>query len=311
MLQQTRVETVIPYYERFLAAYPTVSRLAEAPLEEVLARWSGLGYYRRARALHAAAQQVRDDFAGALPKTAEELRAVHGIGPYTAGAVASIAFGEAVPVVDGNVARVLARLFALDDDIGTSQGMARLWKLAATLVPAKRAGDFNQALMELGATVCTPKGARCLLCPARTECAAFATGRVEELPKKEARGAVKAWSRVALVAQKGEGILLARRKREGLFGGMWEPPMVDGGEDDVARLHEVVRGTWSTPAIAGAVTHVLSHRKMRITVATARLRGAVRLLTSEEYDAVEVVPWPSEGERGISTLAQKVVARAR
>src|SRR5438477_1446956 len=169
MLQQTRVQTVIPYWERWMSRFPTVAALAHAPLDDVLAAWAGLGYYSRARNLHAGAQTVASKFAGALPARASELRAVPGIGPYTAGAIASIAFGEKAPLVDGNVARVLARVYGIAEDIKSSAGQRALWARAGELMaalPASAApGDLNQGLMELGATICAPAAPRCLTCP--------------------------------------------------------------------------------------------------------------------------------------------------
>ncbi|HEY5946784.1 MAG TPA: A/G-specific adenine glycosylase, partial [Kofleriaceae bacterium] len=186
MLQQTRVQTVIPYWERWMARFPTVTALAAAPLDDVLAAWAGLGYYSRARNLHAGAQAVTSAFAGALPRRASELRAVPGIGPYTAGAIASIAYGERAPLVDGNVARVLARVFAMRDDIKSSAGQKALWQRAGELMAAlpddHAPGDLNQGLMELGATLCSPTSPRCLLCPLAASCEAARTGRQDELP---------------------------------------------------------------------------------------------------------------------------------
>src|SRR5215470_3894591 len=181
MLQQTRVATVIPYWERWMARFPTVSALAEAPLDDVLAAWAGLGYYSRARNLHAGAQAVGTRFGGALPSCAAELREVPGIGPYTAGAIASIAFGERAPLVDGNVARVLARVFAIEHDIKSTAGSKALWAAAGELMNAlptgAAPGDLNQGLMELGATICAATQPRCLVCPLARDCDAARTGR--------------------------------------------------------------------------------------------------------------------------------------
>src|SRR3954463_3350161 len=186
MLQQTRVATVIPYWQRWMARFPTVSALADAPLDDVLAAWAGLGYYSRARNLHAGAQAVDGRLGGALPSRAAELREVPGIGRYTAGAIASIAFGERAPLVDGNVARVLARVFAIEHDIKSTAGGKALWAAAGELMQAlpERAapGALNQGLMELGATLCSPTQPRCLVCPVAAHCRAARTGRQDELP---------------------------------------------------------------------------------------------------------------------------------
>src|SRR5882757_5946769 len=191
MLQQTRVATVIPYWERWMARFPTVVALAHAPLDDVLASWAGLGYYSRARNLHAGAKAVHERFGGALPGRADALREVPGIGPYTAGAIASIAFGERAPLVDGNVARVLARVFAIEHDIKSTAGQKALWATAGALMralpEAVAPGDLNQGLMELGATICAPTQPRCLVCPVMRACAASRAGRQDELPIVAAR----------------------------------------------------------------------------------------------------------------------------
>ncbi len=310
MLQQTRVDTVVPYYERFLATYPTVLALAEAPLEDVLARWSGLGYYRRARALHAGAQQIAGG-PGVLPETVEGLRAIDGIGPYTAGAIASIAFDASAPLVDGNVARVLARIFALEDDVRSTQGMARVWKLAAQLVPTEGAGAWNQALMELGATVCTPRGPRCDACPVRDVCAARRQGREEELPHMAPRKKPVLAPRAAVLATRGDDILLARRKQGGLFGGLWEPPSVEtqGDFDAKSALAALTGLVLDASVVAGTIEHVLSHRRMVIVVHRhdIRARSKPRLGPSADYDRLELVPRDRIGARGISTLARKII----
>src|SRR5690606_23283338 len=165
MAQQTRVETVWPYYERFLRRFPTVQSLASAPESEVLAMWSGLGYYRRARQLHLAAREITERFGGALPSAIADLRSLSGVGAYTAGAIASIAFDRPEPLVDGNVARVLCRTHRIESALGVAQTEQRLWAEAETLALGERPGDLNQALMELGATVCTPRAPRCDVCP--------------------------------------------------------------------------------------------------------------------------------------------------
>ena len=176
MLQQTRVETVIPYYQRFLAAFPAVTDLAAAPLDAVLKQWEGLGYYSRVRNLHRAARKVVAEYDGALPSRAEELLKLPGIGRYTAGAIASIAFDQRAPVLDGNVIRVITRLLDLPDDISQGATRAKLWRIAAEWLPVKGAGEYNQALMELGQKVCRPKNPRCADCPLRDGCRAFAAG---------------------------------------------------------------------------------------------------------------------------------------
>ena len=184
MLQQTRVETVLSYYPRFMTRFPTVQALAEAPLEDVLKLWEGLGYYRRAQNLHRGAQQVVRDFGGQLPRTPEALRTITGIGPYTAGAIASIAFGVSCPAVDGNVIRVVSRVAGVREDVGIPSVQRRIAETATAWVPQERPGDFNQALMDLGASLCCPGTPDCIKCPLASRCSALAEDDAELLPIK-------------------------------------------------------------------------------------------------------------------------------
>ena len=230
MLQQTRVDAVIPYYLRWMERFPSVERLAAAPEEEVMGAWAGLGYYSRARNLHLAARVVRERHGGVLPSDPEVLRALPGVGEYTVGAVGSIAFGLPLPAVDGNVRRVLARLA---DEADPTQALLRRW--AGELVDPERPGDFNQALMELGATVCTPRKPRCGACPVSGACRALAAGTQAERPVPRRKGAVRelSWGVAVLVAGAGEEarVLLRRRPSSGLLGGMWEFPSGEVGEE--------------------------------------------------------------------------------
>ncbi len=223
MLQQTRAGSVVPYYRRWMERFPDVGALADADLEEVLRRWRGLGYYARARNAHRCARRVRDGRGGAFPSSAAELQFLPGIGPYTAAAVASIAFGEAVPAVDGNVRRVVARLFDLPDP-----SLAEVRDLAAGLMDTARPGDFNEALMELGATVCTPRSPSCGACPVAGGCRARAAGTVAERPRRRRRRPVptRTWGVLVAVSPRGR-TLVVRRPPEGLLGGMWEFPAVE------------------------------------------------------------------------------------
>ncbi len=203
MLQQTRVETVIPYYERFLASFPTPRDLAEADEDTVLSHWSGLGYYRRARLLHAGVREVVAQYGGQVPEDAEARRALPGVGRYTAGAIGSIAFDKEEPIVDGNVTRVLARLFRIGTPVGSAVTSKRIWEEAARLVPGVRPGAFNQALMELGATVCTPKQPSCESCPVADYCEARAHGEVDALPVPRPRKSPIQVKLAAVVATRG------------------------------------------------------------------------------------------------------------
>jgi A/G-specific adenine glycosylase len=314
MLQQTRVETVVPYYERFLAAFPTVHALAEAPLEAVLARWSGLGYYRRARMLHAGARAVVDG-GGAFPDTVEGLRAIPGIGEYTAGAVASIAFGQPAALVDGNVARVLARIYAIEEDVRAGAGRARAWSVARALVPSRAPGDWNQALMELGALVCTPRAPACGACPVRGVCAARARGIERELPHLTKKKPPVVMKRAAVVARCGARVLLARRAPSGTFGGMWEPPSIALGGRTIetrAALEALAGGALRDLERTGDVVHVLSHRRIEVEVYRARLAaGRVRVPSAGrdgEYDALAFHDLARSDDVALTTFARKILA---
>jgi A/G-specific adenine glycosylase len=315
MLQQTRVETVIPYYERFLARYPTVDDLAAAPLDDVLSLWSGLGYYRRARVLHLAAREVSARHGGALPRDVEGLRALPGVGAYTAGAVASIAFDQAVPLVDGNVARVLSRLDGIDDDIRTAAGTRKLWAAAERLVRAAKVqpGRFNQALMELGATVCTPRNPRCDACPVDGACSARALGRQGELPVIAPKRDVPTVSMVAAVVRSGERVLFVRRAEDALFGGLWEPPMVEAPTLARARVLLAEAGVDPDASLreVGRVRHILTHRRLEVRVARAEVaaQGRLRAKLAAPY---EKAAWldPSVLDIGVSKLARKVLSAA-
>lgn len=216
---------MIPYYERFLARFPTVVALANALLDDVLKLWEGLGYYSRARNLHRAAQKVVRDYGGQFPTTAEALQALPGIGRYTAGAIASIAFAERAAVLDGNVIRVLSRVFNIADDVKQPATQRRLWEIAETLLPANRPGDYNQALMDLGRTVCKPRQPVCSQCPVHGYCEAFRLGIQEQRPVKAAPAATPHYDVAAGVIWNAAGqLLIAQRPAEGLLGGLWEFP---------------------------------------------------------------------------------------
>ena len=230
MLQQTRVETVIPYFNRFMELFPTIEVLANAPEEQVLKAWEGLGYYSRARNLQSAAREVLEQYGGTVPDTKEAVSGLRGVGPYTAGAILSIAFNKPEPAVDGNVMRVLSRWFLLEEDIAKPSSRVGIEKLAQALIPEGTAGDFNQALMELGATICTPKAARCLPCPVMEHCGARLAGRVDELPvKAKAKPPRPERRAVALVVGEGQHagrVLVRQRPAEGLLARLWELPHV-------------------------------------------------------------------------------------
>ncbi len=298
MLQQTRVDTAGPYWERFLTRFPSVEALAAADLEEVLRLWAGLGYYSRARNLHAAARLVAADHGGELPSDEASLRALPGVGRYTAGAIRSIAFHQQAPLVDGNVARVLSRLFSLEGDPATPAGQRVLWELAGRLVPAgARASVFNQGLMELGATVCSPREPACDACPLATACAARAEGRQAALPPSKKARPVPDRTVDVLALSRANLLFVARRPPEGLWGGLWELP-------ERARLRPAPRTT--TPI--GEVIHLLTHLRIRFVLHAAPApRRPIRL--SEYIDQ----RWLTRAELAagavpLSTAARRVLA---
>jgi A/G-specific adenine glycosylase len=306
MLQQTRVETVIPYYERFLSRFPDVLSLAEAKPDDVLAAWSGLGYYRRARLLHEGAKSVAAS-GGEVPSNREGLLDVPGIGRYTAGAVASIAFGEPVGLVDGNVARVLARLFALTDDMRKPAGQRRAERVADAIVARSDPGAWNQALMELGATVCTPRAPKCEACPVAESCRARAEGRAEALPVMSAKAEPTLQRVQSLVAIDGDRVLLARRTHERTFGGLWEPPSADGPAKAKAALAALF--PLGRVRKVGRVEHVLSHRRLVVDVHRAELTARATAIPAG-YDAVRLASRADLATVGIATLARKVLGTA-
>lgn len=228
MLQQTRVDTVIPYFNRFIERFPTVESLADAPEEDVLKCWEGLGYYSRARNLQHAAKQVKEEYGGQVPNDRDAVFGLKGVGPYTAGAILSIAFNRPEPAVDGNVMRVLSRYFLLEDDIAKGPTRVKMERLAAELIPEGEASHFNQALMELGALICTPKSPRCLLCPVMEHCSARLAGCETSLPVKTKAKPPRPEERLAaLIEGRGEHagrVLIRQRPSSGLLARMWELP---------------------------------------------------------------------------------------
>jgi A/G-specific adenine glycosylase len=297
MLQQTQVATVIPYFEKFLAAFPTVAALAEASQDDVLSKWSGLGYYSRARNLHRAAKEVVEKHGGVLPSTVDALLTLPGFGRYTAGAVASIAFGVRAPLVDGNVSRVLTRVYAIDD----AKPEKRIWALAESLVPAERPGDHNQALMELGATVCTPANPTCLLCPLRDECQALAQGRVDALPPPRVRAARKELKLAVAVCRQADKLLAMRRSDGGLFGGLWELPSAP---------REALRALVGKKAVIdeclGTVKRSLTHRAL--TLELWATRPEKRLTVPAGYEELKWVTADELEVLGISAATRAVLA---
>jgi len=323
MLQQTRVETVRPYYERFLAAFPTVYHLAAADLDEVLRLWAGLGYYARARNLHAAARAIAERRGGRFPRTLEELRKLPGVGRYTAGAIASIAFGVRAPVLDGNVRRVLTRLFGIRKSIERPATQRRLWALAEALLPRTSPGDFNQALMELGARVCTPKQPRCSACPLRSACVAFARGEQRRLPKRRPKRPVPPVDAAAAAIVRAGRVLLVQRPARGLLGGLWEMPSVPltNGQTAAGTLASEVARRVGLPVDVGrelgAVRHAFTHRLLRLHVyrcrphharARARLNRAARWVSLRDLDSVPLATLDRKALQVVLDAADKTAS---
>lgn len=224
MLQQTQVATVLPYYERFRSTFPTVQDLATAPLDKVMKRWAGLGYYARVRNLHRAAKMVIEKFDGRLPDTFEEILSLPGIGRSTAGAIMTIAFGQRWPILDGNVRRVLCRYFLINEDPRRKEVEAWLWDCSERLLPNKGSDLYLQGIMDLGATICTPKRPQCRICPVHKSCGAYAEGKQDNLPVRKAREALPHHDYIAGVILDKRSVLIRRRPLKGLLGGLWEFP---------------------------------------------------------------------------------------
>jgi A/G-specific adenine glycosylase len=277
MLQQTQVATVVSYFERWMARFPTLEALAGADEDEVLHAWQGLGYYSRARSLLRAARMVRDELAGTIPADPTLLRKLPGVGPYTAGAIASIAYNVPAPIVDGNVIRVLTRLFALRGDPAREPLKRRLWELAAALIPTGEAREFNPAMMELGATICTPARPRCPECPVQHECRARELGIQEQLPETAARPATAAVRMVAAVIEDVGRVLLEQRRDDAdRWAGMWDFPNGEVGERETpeAAVRGVVRAALGVEVVVGERLCVVRHAvtRFRITLEAFRCR---------------------------------------
>ena len=296
MLQQTRVETVRPYYTRWLRAFPTTQALARATDDRVLKLWEGLGYYSRARNLHRAAQIVVREHAGKLPRTVEGLRKIPGIGRYTAGAIASIAFGERTPLVDGNVARVFARVFAIRANVKSPRTLRCLWNLAEDLLPHTGAGEFNQALMELGALVCTPANPQCTACPMRRVCVGRARGLVDELPNRGDKPRTVRIVTEAAFARRGGRILVQQRPKHGLLANLWELPVVDRREFRVGRQLCEVR-------------HTITHHRITLRVHECALGVKVQSNGRQRWvtrDRLSTLAMPAAHRRAIELLLRQL-----
>jgi A/G-specific adenine glycosylase len=270
MLQQTRVDTVVPYYERFLARWPNVASLAAADPDDVRASWSGLGYYRRAKLMLEAAHSIVRDHGGEFPREHEQIAKLPGFGPYTAGAVASIAFDTPEPAVDGNVQRVLARAFGVEGDVTKGAANREIWDQARALAEGEATGDLNQGLIELGALLCTPKSPRCEECPISADCRARKDRSVERIPPPRKRAAKKTIEVTALLWIDDRSVLLERQPKDGLFADLWCLPLLEGRLEPEAIRDEALRKyDWDVDAIdpAGELQHVLTHRDLFMRIA--------------------------------------------
>lgn len=304
MLQQTTVITVKAYFERFLARWPTVEALAAAPLDDILAEWSGLGYYARARNLHACAQEITKAHGGAFPSDETALRALPGVGPYTAAAIAAIAFDRPAAAIDGNVERVMTRLHAIATPLRQAKPLIRE-KVEAMLPPA-RAGDFAQALMDLGATVCTPRAPRCNACPFGTNCAARSAGAAESFPVKEKKAEKPKRRGAIFILLRGEDVLLVRRPAKGLLGGMSAFPSTPLARDtapDAWLAHAPCPADWRS--LPEPVVHIFTHFALTATVFVGRTRRVIQ--TGDDCR------WAARGnldKEGLPTLMRKAATTA-
>jgi A/G-specific adenine glycosylase len=309
MLQQTGVKTVGPYFEKFVARWPGVDALGRASLDDVLRMWAGLGYYSRARNLHACAVVVRRDHGGAFPDTEEGLRGLPGVGPYTAAAIAAIAFGRRTMPVDSNIERVVSRLFAVEEPL--PQAKPLIQQLAATLLDAgdvnSRAGDSAQALMDLGSSICTPKKPACALCPLNDDCVARRRGDQEIFPRKAPKKTGALRRGAAFVATRGDELLVRTRPEKGLLGGMTEVPGSHwlAAQDDKAALKQapVLKGVARWYRRVGVVTHVFTHFPLELAVYTANVPARSRAPQGMRW-----VPIATLRDEALPNLMRKVIA---
>ncbi len=317
LLQQTRVQAVIPYYEKFLARFPDVFALANAPLDDVLKTWEGAGYYARARSLHRTAQMIANERGGKFPRTVENLLELPGIGKYTAGAIASIAFNADEPLVDGNVARVLCRYFGIREDVKASATQEQLWDIATELLPIGHAREFNQALMELGATMCIPKNPRCPLCPVQKNCAARKLGLQNVLPTKRARQELPHKIIAAGVIYKRGRILIQQRLSKGLLGGLWEFPggKVEPNEHLEQCVTREVREELGIEVRVGEEIIVVEHAYSHFSITLHAFRcefvsGRVKISSAQKFKWVrprelEQYAFPAANKKIIAGLLQE------
>lgn len=315
MLQQTQVNTVIPYFERWMQRLPSMASLAQASEQDVLSAWEGLGYYSRARNMHKAARIVLQQHAGMLPGDVQSLRCLPGIGRYTAAAIASIAFGQDVAILDGNVRRVLARVFDISEYADSPQGEKQLWALAATHLPPGRGGDYNQALMDLGATICRPRNPLCEVCPLAGLCQARALGVQEQRPVMKPRPAIPTRVHAAAVIVRDGKVLLSLRPSAGLLGGLWEFPNAPVGEEpsvELAPAIEAAYGLKARPGPAlGTVRHAYTHFKVIVHVFGCEAESVPEALTWAAVASLSDYPMGKVDRQIADRIAHSDLAASR
>lgn len=313
MLQQTRVEAVRDYWVRFLKRFPTVQDLADAEEEAVLEAWSGLGYYRRARSLQAAAKVIAAEHAGAFPTTRAGALALPGVGPYTAGAVLSIAYGQPEPLVDGNVERVFARYFQIEEAVASAPLKARAWAYAEELIGlAAQPRDWNQSLMELGATICTPRAPRCLLCPVQHSCASSGASDPARLPLPKKRRPPTFVKAEMAVARDEDRILLEQRPADGRMAGLWQMPTielsVEGDSGHLFPLHWAADLQLDVAAPLGEFSHSITRYSIRVALSESDLLSAPSLAPKGPYRWFPADQVPSLAITGMTKKAIRMLA---
>ncbi|WP_404408432.1 A/G-specific adenine glycosylase [Jeotgalibacillus malaysiensis] len=302
MLQQTRVDTVIPYYNRFMEQFPTVEALANAPEDQVLKAWEGLGYYSRARNLQAAVREVHDTYNGIVPDNPKEISALKGVGPYTAGAILSIAYGKPEPAVDGNVMRVMSRILSISDDIAKPASRKIFETAVRELIYKENPSYFNQALMELGAIVCTPTSPSCFLCPVQSHCTAFEEGTQQELPVKSKKKAAKTVELLTVIAENNKGeVLVTQRPEQGLLANMWEFPSFEkDGSDISGQMAELLLSDYDVEAFITdeewmVQNHIFTHLIWKMQVGRAMVNQPAKLPEQTRWvskDEIEMLAMP-------------------
>ena len=294
MLQQTQVTTVIPYYEKFMASFPTLIDLAQASQDEVLSHWSGLGYYARARNMHKAAQLTVTDFAGDLPDNLDEMMSLPGIGRSTAGAILAISSNQNTPIQDGNVRRVLSRLFAIEGDLSKAEKQKQLWEIATDLTPIERVADYTQAIMDLGATLCTRTKVGCDRCPFTTSCQAYLQNKVVELPNKKAKKQIPVKQEYFLFWFDGEELLMQQRPQSGIWGGLWCPPAFETKDELTNYLRQLNAVEPELDIASEPYRHVFSHYKLDIVPVYVK-SSKPNIISESNHQWLTITDWLKAG----------------